>query len=284
MQRSCNWVFTVHNWTDDDVSVLKSLKSNYLLFGEEVCPSTGTPHLQGYVQLVSRSRRTELVKKLSCFWEVARGSPDSQSVYCKKDGTYTEIGTPVFPRLGKGQPTMSSRVARNRVLRDQPLCTLVDGGVLGILQVRTLKNCRLDLASEVQRSSVAELDCGSTLPNVWYWGPAGSGKSRRARDENPGFFDKSLNQWWDGYAGEKVVIVDDVDKEHASLCHLLKRWADRYPFPADVKNSSSYIRPSKIVVTSNYHPREIWCEAVRLDAILRRFSVVYVPMPVVDTE
>ncbi len=69
----------------------------------------------------------------------------------------------------------------------------------------------------------------------WILGPTGIGKSYTARSENPGFFDKPINKWWDGYRGEEVVIVDDVDLHHKEwIGEKLKRWADRYSFPAEL--------------------------------------------------
>jgi len=39
----------------------------------------------------------------------------------------------------------------------------------------------------------------TTVKGLWYWGPPGTGKSHKARADNPGAFLKSQNKWWDGY-------------------------------------------------------------------------------------
>lgn len=56
----------------------------------------------------------------------------------------------------------------------------------------------------------------------------------------------------------------------------LKRWADRYKFPAEVKGGNvKCIRPKLIIVTSNYDITEIWKDDPNtLNPLLRRFKRV----------
>ncbi len=94
-----NWIFVWNNWTEDAEDVLKELYPEtvqYMVYGKEE-GKEGTPHLQGYLQLVKKKRRRQLSNLLPmCFLDPQ--SPDSTVkqaiVYCKKDGNFTEIGTP----------------------------------------------------------------------------------------------------------------------------------------------------------------------------------------------
>ena len=110
---------------------------------------------------------------------------------------------------------------------------------------------------------------------LWYYGTTGCGKTFAATTEYPDSYRKCANnKWWDGYQDETSVLIDDLDKSHHYMGFHLKIWADRYSFIAETKGSSRYVRPEKIIVTSNWHPNEIWSEPQTLEPILRRFKVV----------
>jgi len=56
--------------------------------------------------------------------------------------------------------------------------------------------------------------------------------------------------------------------------HYLKLWADKWTFSAESKGFSRVIRPKKLVVVSNYHPKDIWGEeTVMYKAVCRRFHI-----------
>jgi hypothetical protein len=112
----------------------------------------------------------------------------------------------------------------------------------------------------------------------WWYGESGTGKTYAATTENPSAYRKAANnKWWDNYKGEEVIIIDDLDKKHEYMGYHLKIWGDRYSFIAEIKGSAIPMRPKKIIVTSNYHPKDIWGNDVEgfLKPILRRFHVVH---------
>lgn len=111
------------------------------------------------------------------------------------------------------------------------------------------------------------------LKNEWWWGAAGTGKSRKAFEEYPNAYIKSLNKWWDGYHDQEVVIIDDWSPNQEVLVDHLKHWADRYPFPAECKGSCMKIRPKKIIITSNYPIERCFSREEDQEALRRRFKV-----------
>jgi hypothetical protein len=115
------------------------------------------------------------------------------------------------------------------------------------------------------------------LENLWYFGPPGTGKSRKARDMHPDAYFKACNHWWDGYAGEDTVIIDEWEVDSGKyIGHHLKIWADRYPFKMEIKGSSLPLqRPKRIIVTTNYSIDECFSrDGMLCDAIKRRFRSV----------
>lgn len=45
MSRSRSWQFTVNNYIDSDLTRLAQVECVYIVYGKEVAPTTGTPHL-----------------------------------------------------------------------------------------------------------------------------------------------------------------------------------------------------------------------------------------------
>lgn len=129
----------------------------------------------------------------------------------------------------------------------------------------TIKRIRIERPVELQTLQ-------GELENQWFFGRPGTGKSRRAREENPGAYIKPINKWWDLYDMEDVVIIDEWEPDNR-LGFLLKLWADRYPFVGECKFGSRMMRPRKIIVTSNYTIEQCF-NCVDAEAVKRRFNVV----------
>jgi len=139
-----------------------------------------------------------------------------------------------------------------------------------ICHYNTLKRIRTDYQEKPRDLTwMDQSDC----PNLWLWGPPGTGKSYAARSE-PGFYIKQANKWWCTYDNEPIVLIEDLDRSHSVLGHHIKIWADKYHFKGEVKQGSLLLRPAVIKITSNYHPNQIWTEGNMLDPILRRFKVI----------
>lgn len=268
MSRSRNFCFTLNNYTEDEIAVVKEWDCKYLIFGKELGESN-TPHLQGYVSFACQKTLSAL-KKLSdrAHWEIARGTPKQASDYCAKDGDVFEKGTRPLSQQEKGD---AEKDRWAKALKD-----CADGNIEDIpadIAGKHLKS--LEYACHRIRVSKRKLEIlEGDMPHEWYVGDTGCGKSRTARLENPGAYIKDpQTAWWDGYVDQEIVIVDDFDKFQVKQGGDMKRWLDRYPFQAQFKGGYQLIRPKKIIVTSQYTPSEIWDDVKTTDAIMRRVSL-----------
>lgn len=114
-KRVRGYCFTVNNYTDDDIveifctyhngegdTVYHKTDCTYIIYGFEVAPTTGTPHLQGYIhfsQPKTMKYVINLIQRASLKEAKATGDKFQQRwEYCKKSGNYVEYGDP--PKQG----------------------------------------------------------------------------------------------------------------------------------------------------------------------------------------
>ena len=258
-----NFTFTYNNYPSTDL--VDEVPCKYILYGKEV-GKEGTPHLQGTVTFQSQRTLPAVIKLLpGCHVEICRDLLASVE-YCKKEGEFTERGTaPIAPKQkGEGEKRRwdEIRIAAEEGRDDDIPDDVRFNQYKAVEHFRSIGSKRRVLSDTVAQ-------------HLWYYGDAGTGKSRKAREENPSAYLKMCNKWWDGYDDEDVVLIEDFDRAHEKLAHHLKIWGDRYPFLAEIKGGAKKIRPTLIIVTSNYPPEEIWTSMGDLEPILRRFKKVH---------
>lgn len=111
-----------------------------------------------------------------------------------------------------------------------------------------------------------------------FYGASGTGKSRRAAElcGSESTYYKPRGKWWDGYANQDNVIIDDF-YGWLSFDEFL-RIADRYPCRVEVKGGFAEFTSKRIVITSNQAPsqwwRGEWFKGEQLKALTRRLDVV----------
>lgn len=267
-KKSRNFVFTFNNYPDKAElhAAIDALECRYMKYGKEVCPTTGTPHLQGMVCFDNPISLRSAIKKLSgCHVEPMK-SLEGSLAYTEKEGDFTERGDKPMSQQEKGK-------AGEAYWRDIRLAA-EDGRFDDIPEQVRFNNYKAVEHHHQQALKRRKLpDTEERM--LWYYGPSGTGKSRKARTDHPDAYLKNCNKWWCGYEDHKVVIIEDFDVKHACLCYFLKLWGDRYPFLGEVKcGNAGIIRPQLIIVTSNYHPKEIWANTQDLEPILRRYKCV----------
>lgn len=75
---------------------------SYLVAGEEIAPSTGTKHYQGYLETHTKKSLGPLAKELELLWGshphllISKGTAEQNKAYClKENGPSTESGKPM---------------------------------------------------------------------------------------------------------------------------------------------------------------------------------------------
>jgi hypothetical protein len=258
---SRSWVFTLNNYTEEEFRVVQEdWECRFLVVGKEV-GEEGTPHLQGYIVFPCIKRITGM-KKLSgrAHWEQAKGDADSNVAYCSKEGD-------VFTRGDK--PVSQKRKGEMNVERYERAWKAARIGDLEAIDA-DIRFSHYRTCKEIGKDFMIKPDDASETTGLWYYGEAGSGKSRTARAEFPDSYLKMANKWWDGYQAHPTVILDDFGRDHKVLGHHLKIWSDRYSFLAETKGGAIHIRPEVLCVTSQYSIEEIWSEDLETQAALKR--------------
>lgn len=91
-ERSRGWQFTLNNYTPEEEKELRALDSEYLQYGYEVAPTTGTPHLQGYIKFKNMKSFTQMKKMVPRARFSAVRFEEYLINYNEKDGNVYEQG------------------------------------------------------------------------------------------------------------------------------------------------------------------------------------------------
>lgn len=112
------WCMTLNNYTPEEVDECRKFMEDErvlgFVIGEEVCPTTGTPHLQGYIRLAKNCRLSTLKKHWPrAHFEKRLKSEKAAWDYCKKDGKVL---------FEKGEPRLTAQYGS----RDAEAAAVVD--------------------------------------------------------------------------------------------------------------------------------------------------------------
>lgn len=93
MSRHRSYVFTLNNYTHEEVDHILDMYAKYFCFGYEE-GEKGTPHLQGYVQFANpiSYTRARVEIGMRAYVEVAKGNFQQNIDYCSKGGEFYEFG------------------------------------------------------------------------------------------------------------------------------------------------------------------------------------------------
>lgn len=270
MSRSRNWMFTLYGEDFKEETKLELAEPSACSYGVwqlERCPSTGRLHFQGYLHFAN-PRRLDSVRSViggSPHCEVRKGSHKQAMEYCSK--VETRVAGPWT--IGS-EPEQGKR-------SDLDNCASAIKGGMSISEVRKefpVQYIRYRRGIEAlchneQREWSRNF---RDVEVVVYYGRAGAGKTKKAVEESGNDYfilDQGERVWFDGYEGEKILIIDDF---YGWIKYgMLLRILDGYQYRCEIKGGFTYALWNKVYITSNKHPRE-WYTQGMTPALERRIT------------
>lgn len=290
-KRSRGWAYTVFNYGSDYQDILSSINSEYHVFAEESCPTTGNKHIQGYIYFKDVKTGSATIKTIG--YEGVHvepqgkySSPKANRQYIvgpyNKNGKVKELNDKAI-ELGE-LPVQGTR---------KDLIAFKDAIKNGLTrreaydEYANLMACYPKMFAELRAMYLEDLawsryEAGEKPEINVIYGPTGVGKTR-------GIFEKygrnvykleigdgsSGSTFWNGYDGQDVILIDDFYGQ-LKLDYLL-RILDRYPQQFNTKGGYTWRTATKIFITSNDKP-ENWYKGVKNEevksALYRRFDSV----------
>lgn len=266
-KKARSFCFTFYKYKNHEVDLV-CLDYEYLVYGVEVCPTTGRWHLQGYICFKNPRHFSAVAKLFKWHVEIAAGGPTANFNYCSKEGAYVEFGIRPMDSGDKGK----AEKERYRLARISATAGDFEN-IPADLYVRHLSSFkRIYREDAIPKPSALQ---PRATYGVWIHGPPRTGKTHSAiHDYGTPVYIKPANKWWDDYRGEPTVVINDITpRECVDLSSLIKLWVDRWPFAAEIKGGSLTLRPNLVVVTSNY-ALDACFTGTELEAIQARFEVV----------
>lgn len=234
----------------------------YGVYQKERCPTTGRLHLQFFVQYKKRLRLTGVKKHFpGDHLEIAR-DPKQAVAYCKKEETRVsspvEVGSFDQPQEDVCMVTLVKRQRVSSILEDQPRLWR---------SLRQLTDLR----------QLFSLPRREVTQGLLFVGKTGSGKTRTASlisDFVGDTYWQDCSQWWNGYDGQELVIIDEFRGQFDASTML--RLLDRTPYKVPVKGGYVNFASKAIVMTSNIDLGSMYksIDLLTLEAFLRRIRVV----------
>lgn len=272
---SRSWCFTINN--PEEASWMKDAGIKWIVYQCEK-GENGTSHWQGVLTMTS-PRRLAFMKGLSgvAHWEPRRGTVKEAILYCTKEET-RESGPYGISNQVTLEPIQLkefiSKLIKDKVNKSDELIEIkkkLDEGSITADQIADehfelwLRYFRAfekyQLIKTKPRNHAVEVHVVQ--------GPTGTGKSKWCMDNYPSAYWKQRSNWWDGYAGQEMVIIDEF---YGWLpFDLILRICDRYPLMVETKGGQVQFVAKTIIFTTNQLPNS-WYKNCYFQSFARRVS------------
>jgi len=265
--------FTHNNYAEGDLEKVQAWDAvKYGVIGKEVGES-GTPHLQGYLQFKKRLSLKKVSDTLHAFFnarahtEAAKATPSKNFEYCSKDGDFVEWGEK--PKMGR---RMDLEAAYDDARSDIRMVEVADRHKSAFIRYhRGIERVR-QLHNEEKAEDFRFVEV------VVHSGPTGCGKTRNAMTVEEGArkpykIQGDQLQWWDGYEGQEVIVIDEY-ANNVPITVMLGL-LDGYKLRLPVKGGFTYARWTQVQITTNLKQEQLHDQAKdeHREALWRRITL-----------
>lgn len=267
---SRNVCLTINNWTQEEFDKVRNYAMvTYGIIGKEK-GENGTPHLQCYLELKNSVKFTTM-KRLwpRAHIENRKGSGEQASNYCKKEEDFVEWGELKNQGKRTDLEDLASLVKEGMSAEEICMAEPMSYHVYG----RTLNK----IEEIVNRKKFRTWQ----TKGLWLYGPTGVGKTRYWSENWNPEEDYKLNfndnGFWDGYVGQKRVIIDEFRGQipYSELLSLM----DRCPHTVKRKGLPPFpFLAEEVIITSSLCPEEVYKNLSQNDSmeqLKRRCEVKY---------
>lgn len=262
MNRLRNFCFTSYSVENHTEHFKLNDIFSYMIYSIEECPKTKKHHIQGYAECLTQTRFTTVQAHLPTGTHIEKrlGTQEQAISYCMKMESHIE--GPFI--LGKAH-TQGKRNDIQQFVDDIPNHTEIE-------IVEKHAECYVKYTKAYDRIKQLYTEDRNWKTEVFvYWGPPGSGKTRKVFEDCPNVQPiQYINNFIIGYNNEENVLFDDFDSDTMPR-NIFLTLTDRYKCTVNVKGGEKKWNPKRIYITSNFDPAD-WYD--KSQAIKRRLTLV----------